>query len=358
MIVAGFKPDYAVPPGWTLEEVLEERSMSQAELARHTGLSEKHISQIMKGDAPISVDTARRLEIATDIPAQLWSSMEHVYRSHLARLANEEKLSSQIGFLEKMPIEAMVRMGLLTKRVKPIDRLQEVFSFFGVADADAWDTVWAPNLQAASYRKKPGSDLGALAVWLRLGEKEALDQPSQPWNAAEFKESLFRIRNLTTERERAVWFPKLVDECAQSGVVVVLVPEVKGAKVNGATRWLTPNRVLLQLSLRNKTHDIFWFSFFHEVCHILDEKKRSIFIQNLEDQQTEQRADKFAQDFLIPPQHIPLLHNLNSLPEVEKFSEELGIHPGIAVGRLQHDQVWPYTKGAELKQFLELAAGG
>ena len=332
--------------------------MSQAELARHTGLSEKHISQIMKGDAPISVDTAIKLEIATDIPARLWSSMEHVYRSHLARLANEEKLSNQLNFLEKMPIKAMVRMDLLTKRAKPIDRLQEVFGFFGVADDNAWEKVWSPILQTASYRRKSGFDPGALAVWLRLGEKEAIHQPSQPWNAAVFKESLFRIRNLTAEREPAVWYPKLVDECAQVGVVVVVIPEVTGARVNGATRWLTTDKALLQLSLRNKTNDIFWFSFFHEARHILDERKRPILVQGLENREIEQRADKFAQDFLIPPQHLPQLHNLQSLEEVEKFSEELGIHPGIVVGRLQHDQVWPYTRGNGFKQSLELSPGG
>ena len=48
MVVASFKPDYATPPGWILEEALEERSMSRADLARHTGLSEKHISQTNK----------------------------------------------------------------------------------------------------------------------------------------------------------------------------------------------------------------------------------------------------------------------------------------------------------------------
>lgn len=87
MVVAGFKPDYATPPGWTLEEALEERSMSRADLARHTGLSEKHISQLINGEAPISAETAIRLERTTDIPARLWTSMEQVYRSHLARLA-------------------------------------------------------------------------------------------------------------------------------------------------------------------------------------------------------------------------------------------------------------------------------
>ena len=90
MVVKGFNPDYAVPPGWTLEEALAESSMSQADLARHTGLSEKHISQLIKGEAPITVDTAVRLERATDIPARLWNNLEHAYRAALTRLAEKQ----------------------------------------------------------------------------------------------------------------------------------------------------------------------------------------------------------------------------------------------------------------------------
>ncbi len=63
--------------------------MSRADLARHTGLSEKHISQLINGEDPINAETAIRLERATDIPARLWANMEQVYRSHLARLAGE-----------------------------------------------------------------------------------------------------------------------------------------------------------------------------------------------------------------------------------------------------------------------------
>lgn len=89
MVVKGFNPDYAVPPGWALEEALEDLSMSQADLARHTGLSEKHISQLIKGEAPVTVDTAIRLERATEIPARLWNNLERTYRAALARLAEE-----------------------------------------------------------------------------------------------------------------------------------------------------------------------------------------------------------------------------------------------------------------------------
>lgn len=357
MIDTGFKPDYATPPGWTLEEALEERSMSQADLARHTGLSEKHISLLMNGEAPITVDTAIKLERATDISAHLWSRMEQVYRGHLARLAEEKKLSAQIGFLQQMPISAMVKMGLLTKKAEPIDRLREVFAFFGVADTDAWQQVWSRKLEAASFRK-PDSDPGALAVWLRLGERAAADISCQPWNAAAFREALFRVRMLTSERDPSIWFPKLVDECAQTGVAVVVVPDVKGVKVNGASRWLSPRKALLQLSLRYKRSDIFWSSFFHEARHILDEVKKSISVQGLETQEAEQRAAAFARDFLIPPQHAPLMHNLKSLAEVEKFAGEIGIHPGIVVGRLQNDAVWSRNRGNSLRRSLELGRAG
>lgn len=48
------EPDYAVPPGETLEEVLEELEMSQAELATRTGLSPKHVNQVIRGHVALA----------------------------------------------------------------------------------------------------------------------------------------------------------------------------------------------------------------------------------------------------------------------------------------------------------------
>lgn len=353
MVVTGFNPDYAVPPGWTLEEALEDLSMNQADLARHTGLSEKHISQLIKGEAPVTFDTAIKLERATDIPARLWNNLEHTYRATLARLAEEAELSEQIDFLEELPTAAMVSMGYLTKQVKKTERLREVFEFFGVVNRSAWERVWNPTLNSVAFRKKPVSDRGALAVWLRLGERQVAQITCQPWDAKAFTDSLYRIRALTEERNPDIWYPKLVQECASTGVAVVTVPEVKGAKVNGASRWLTPNRGLIQLSLRYKWSDIFWFSFFHEARHILDMHKRPIYVNSSDsDHEEENRADAFARDFLIPPQHTPVLKNLQTLNEVKKFAEEIGIHPGIVVGRLQNDKIWPHHWGNRLRQRL------
>jgi hypothetical protein len=49
-----YAPDYALPPGETLVEVLAERGMSRAELARRAGLSAKHVNQIVFGTAALT----------------------------------------------------------------------------------------------------------------------------------------------------------------------------------------------------------------------------------------------------------------------------------------------------------------
>ncbi|HVA51709.1 MAG TPA: helix-turn-helix transcriptional regulator [Pirellulales bacterium] len=76
-----FSPDYAVPPGATLKETLETKGISQAELSLRTGLAEKTISQIINGVAPITYNTAEKLELALGVPARFWINRELVYRA-------------------------------------------------------------------------------------------------------------------------------------------------------------------------------------------------------------------------------------------------------------------------------------
>ena len=81
------------PPGEILEEALEERSMPSAELARRTGLSEKHISQLINAKAPLSMEVALQLERVLGIPARLWNSLEFNYRAELQRHAERKSLT-------------------------------------------------------------------------------------------------------------------------------------------------------------------------------------------------------------------------------------------------------------------------
>ena len=350
-----YMPGYAVPPGETLIDVLEERGMSQAELARRTDLSPKHINQIAKGRVPISADVALRLERATGVPARLWLNLEIGYQERRARL-DDAALQDDLVLLEELPIASMVRMEILTKRLRPADRLREVLMFLGVANRSAWLETLS-RLQA-SFRmsKAHSSDTAAVAVWLRLGEIEAAEIACAPWDRKNFRKALYEVRSLTREPDPGVWQPELERLCADSGVAVVAVPEVKGARSHGAARWMTSDRALIQLSIRYKWSDIFWFSFFHEAKHILDQTKRSIFLSGRSKDSSEEReADRFAGDFLIPPGRAAELRRLRSVDDARTFARSIGVHPGIVVGRLQHERLWRHDQGNGLRQRLEFA---
>lgn len=350
-----FKPDYATPPGWTLLDLLEERGMTQAELARRTDLSVKHISRLVNGHVPLSTDVALRLERVTGVTARFWLKRESIYQERRARRAEERNLEEDLDLLGELPTAEMVRLGILTKRLKPLDRLREALRFFGVANRRAWlETLGGFE---ASFRMSEAhdSDPAAAAVWLRMGEIEAAAVECAPWDPSAFKEALGQVRSLTQERDPRKWQPEVEGLCAAAGVAVVVLPEVKAARAHGAARWLTPGKGLIQLSIRHRWSDIFWFSFFHEAKHILDETRRAIFLSGEQKDSTEeQQADRFAQDFLIPPDRAAELPAIRTDDEAQVFADSVGVHPGIVVGRLHHEKLWPHNRGNGLRQRLEI----
>lgn len=95
MSVNQFTPNTPSPPGDSLADILEERNISQAELAARVGRSEKLISEIILGIAPITPEIAADLESALGAPARFWSERERRYREQLASRKEYEAVSKQ-----------------------------------------------------------------------------------------------------------------------------------------------------------------------------------------------------------------------------------------------------------------------
>jgi addiction module HigA family antidote len=83
---APFAPDWISPPGDTIADILEELGWTQAELARRLGYTEKHVSQLINGEAPITEDTAARLERVLGSTPGFWLRKEAIYRKRLRLL--------------------------------------------------------------------------------------------------------------------------------------------------------------------------------------------------------------------------------------------------------------------------------
>jgi len=238
-----------------------------------------------------------------------------------------------------------------------VSTLEALLDFFGVGSRAAWEQVWTAPEAALRHSTKIRGKPEALAAWLRIGEREAAQVDCPPFDRDRFTASLEDTRKLTTEGPR-VFEPELKNLCRESGVIVCLVRRLAGAPVHGAARWLG-SRALIQLSLRYKTNDHFWFAFFHEAGHILKHaKKKRIFVEDgrVMDE-LEHEADRFAADFLIPRDRFVELQTLSRQADITSFASRIGVHPGIVVGRLQHDGILGYSQCNELKMRLEWKAG-
>ena len=108
-------PDYAVPPGETREETIQALGMDQRALAVRAGLSEKHVSQIINGRAPITHETAIKLERVTGVPARMWNSLEMSYRERLARIKDKRQLEADLDWLKTIPTGALIKRGVFEK---------------------------------------------------------------------------------------------------------------------------------------------------------------------------------------------------------------------------------------------------
>lgn len=353
-----YTPDYVSPPGETLLETLETIGMSQADLAERTGKAIKTINEIVQGKAPITPETALQFERVLGVPARFWNNREQRYREFLAQAGERERLQAFVGWLEQVPIKAMCRLGWIRSLNDEIEQLREVLQFFGVTTPEQWRAIWlSPQ---ASFRRSPAfeADPVAVAAWLRRGELEAQRLPCEPYEAARFRAVLAEVRQLT-HHSPDVFQTELIRLCAKAGVAVVFVPELPKVRASGATRWLTPTKALIQLSLRYKSDDHLWFTFFHEAGHLLLHGKREVFIDqdDHDGDDKERAADKFAADYLIPaPQWRRFARQTRySRERIMAFAVDAGIAPGIVVGRLQHDKLLPPSHCNDLKRRLDWA---
>ncbi len=351
-----FSPDYIPPPGETVADLLEEHEMTQTELANRLGVSLKHLNQIVKGGASISAELALGLERVFSVPADFWLTREAIFRAHEARIEEEPGLKKALTWAEQFPIKELQKRGFLPRGLKDEKLVAALLKFLGIASPKQWASP------AVAYRKSHRfeSDEFALAAWLRIGEIEAKEISCDPFDAERFRDALEQARGLT-QLSPTAWQEELVNLCASAGVAVVIVEHFKASRVNGATRWLSPSKALIQLSIRYRWEDIFWFTFFHEAGHVLLHQKKEVFVEPEKQpkpdsvdpklRELENEANRFASKMLIPSRFESRLPTMQ-LGEISAFAKHIGIAPASVVGRLQHDRFLRYNQGNHLRRRL------
>lgn len=347
-----YTPDIVFPPGDTLRELLDARDMRQQELADRIAMSTKAVSQLMTGKMALTHETALKLEHVLGVNATFWLSLENNYRVHLARLKETEQLAEEADFLKCFSKGARRIIGLSGTSIT--EKLGALYSYFEVANRDAWERTY---LKPSAMFRETGSgesDPYAVATVLRYALLKAKTN-QVPYNEANLRAVLKEVRSSghVGDVDYLNTLPTLL---APTGLTLIVMDAIPKCRISGAVQWQAGKPVVL-ITTRHKFADIIWFTFFHEMAHVLLHKGHTFIDTDFgADDGKELEANTWAANTVIPSEVWDMfIQNTHfTKPSVREFAETQRLHPGVVAGRLEFEKRVPHTTLHSLKLKLKL----
>ncbi|VVD66292.1 DNA-binding protein [Pandoraea terrigena] len=342
---ADFSPNWAVPPGRTVSDLMALKSIAEDDLARSMQMTTDELSTLLDGRHPLTPPIASRLEGIFGAPIGFWLSREQQYREQLAEFAKEDDIADDASrtWLRSLPVKQMMDFGWIRPVTNKTTKFRECLEFFGVSSLAAWNQSYSEIREAAAFRTTAAhvEDDFATAAWLRWGEVVADKTECQRWDPRLFEALLPEIRELTLIPAPSEFLPRLKLLCAKAGVAVVVAKPPSGCRASGATFFSTPEKAVLMLSFRYLRDDQFWFSFFHEAGHlVLHYDTKSLILETSREgpqSALETEANRFAEDVLLTPElQRRLPEAAKSLIGIVRLARDAGVSKGIVVGQMQH----------------------
>ena len=331
-------PELLIHPGESLKEFLDEKEISQKELAIRTGFSEKHISTVVHGTKDISSSFAYKLGIALDTPPSFWKNLQNQYDLESESLKELNAISEEEIKISKNIIKPLSKISKIEVTSSDSQNVMNLRHGLGVNNLLNIPLLKQSN--PAYYRaqfKENTSDY-LLYAWQYLIEKEVDHQTTKAFNYDLLLERLPDIKKVMYEdpKDHFNLIQNILNDC---GVLFSVKDSMKEAPLNGLTAKTTMNRLLISLTLKGQYIDIFFFTLFHEIAHIIYHDYLLFSKKELTAIDIEKRAHTFAEDFLMDRDtYHKFTHKKQFTNEaIIKFSKQRNILPSILIGSLMND---------------------
>lgn len=343
----GLSRELIFHPGETLREVLEDRGMTQKELAVRTGFSAKHISEVLGGLAPISVKFAAALECVFGVEAEFWMNLQTNYDIECLEYNEPETVSSEeLNILRELSgiTKYLKDSGQIPKGIKKEDCVLWLRRFFAVNKLTTISKLAINGAFRGSTKNQV--NVYVLFAWQRLCEiaadkielESSLDTEKLAAQLPYIKSLMFKDAAIMQKELRRVF--------AECGIKFCIVQHFTGAPVQGFIEENSNGEIILCMTIRKAFADIFWFTLFHEIAHILhgDIKERFIDFTFTENEE-EDLANEFASNQLLNPEKYKAFVRVGdfSIHAIKRLAAKENVPTFIVVGRLQKEERIPYT---------------
>lgn len=336
----GLSLDFIIHPGETIKEVLEEKKMNQEELAIRTGFSPKHVSEVVNGKKGISPSFAKSLEYVLGMPASFWINLQGIYDKEILEYKEQEEIDeNEVDIVKSLRevIKYAENLEIMTKTKNVISQIIELRNICNVNNLTYINNLVTSQV---AFRKSQTieTNVYVLYVWLRICELIAeKSDVENVYNEEILKNNIGKIKNcmFLDINESIKELTRIFSEC---GIVFQVVKNFTGAPVQGFIK-KNNNKIILSMTIRGAFSDIFWFTLFHEIGHLLNgDIVNSNFIDFTDSKSdVEDKADEFAREVLINEDDFNKFINQQNLTETSiiNFAKEQGVQPFIVVGRIQ-----------------------
>lgn len=350
------KPKHNYHPGVYVKEMIFELDMTQTEFAKRVGVSEKFLSTVLSGESKMTFEFAYQLAQCFGTDVHVWMKLQTIYDLNIHAQEHKKEVEEDLVILKHLDQHFFIQQDIFKQEDDRYTRLSKLKQALSVSRLSLLRERDFYSLYRKSGLSKDliQSQLSiASSTWLSVVMAKARTQGVQDFDEILLREALPRLRVLSLEDKE-----RQVESCRQilatCGVKLITVPYLKQSHVNGLVRWnQSATHVLVALSDKGHYQDVFWFSLFHELGHVLQLKKRMIILDDTVDV-LEKDADQFAQDVLIHPEEYQrfIKSFKHTQQEVLDFAHQQKIHPGLVVGRLHHDHMMSHQAMNHLREKL------
>lgn len=350
----GISRDLIIHPGETIADVLEDRGITQAELSSRTGVSPAYVSNVIAGKKGISANFAMGLEYALGVPKSFWLNLQANYESELLEMNEEQTITNEERSARedlKDIVKYLRQRGMMPIREKRDDSilsLRKVLQISNIANLKEMIPTGAFRMAANTT-----VNLNVLGAWIRLCQLAENDKTiSSKFDKKYINDLIRETKNIMCQEDADIQ-RDLRDVMMKFGIDFSVVRNFRGAPVQGYIFQKNNGIYQMVLTIRGAFADIFWFSLFHEIGHIVngDIGKNYKFLDDGSDYEKELAADLFASNMLLSPESYKIFVQKKefSIESIQKYAKSQKVMPYIVIGRLQKEKYLDYRTYSNYK---------
>lgn len=338
-MIAEQQVEWISPPSETLKRIKRSEPEAFSTLLAVGRERNVDIPGLLSNQIKITENIAMMLEEFIGSTQSFWLERTRQY---------EAQLDSRASEVDEAWVSTFGGGGILAYLDQPYARSEygesdtaKILNYFAAATSEQIDRLYVAKASTTDFHKSSAFEAKpkALALWLRSIEHGAACMPtSSTYQKNALKGELDAIRALARRKHVNQFFPQLRELLATVGVRLVYRPRPPKCPVAGALIHRPGDLPIIGVSFRRMTDDQFWFTFFHELGHLLDDDQNRDDVHIISDDiiGREDWADEFAKSLLFGPDFSARLSKVrHTKRDVIRFALKERLTPGTVVGQLQ-----------------------